>query len=248
MNQVRQRWLMLLLCLLLGLSVACGNAPRAAVVPTATAILSPAAKILQQAQQAALHDATFTITFTIAGVSNQGTGTLVTQGRTFELQLPEGTAAGQPVGLTVIGTGLGDATLLYVKLSTNTLWSTLNDGEDGYYVNYDTDILNYDELSNATLIGAATMNGQSTWHLHATATTQMYAEDGTLITVSGGEDLWLRQKDAFPVQVQKNLSGTGTAGDGTTANLQLQATYHFLTWNTGAAITLPDPSQIAASG
>jgi hypothetical protein len=225
--------------LMMGLS-ACGQA--------SSTTLSPAARILAQARDAPLHDAAFTISFTTDGATSTGTGIFTTNPIRFALNLTATGANGKAVQQQVIGDGVGSATFLYARLSGDPLWSTLDDGEDGYYVNYDTDILNYGALNKVTLVGAVTQDGQPTWHLRATATMQLFALDGTLLNVSGPEDLWVRQSDGMPVALSKNVSGPDTSGSGGSGTIGLQATYHFQKWNTGATITLPDPSQIAASG
>lgn len=233
------RWAIVGFVLLLGLS-ACGGHSSAAP--------SRAEQILLQARSASLHDATFTISFTTDGNTSTGTGIFTSNPIRFALHLTVKNASGNAVQQQVIGDGVGNATFLYARLSGDPLWSTLDDGEDGYYVNYDTNILNYDQLSKVTLVGADTVDGQTTWHLHATATMQLFALDGTLLPVSGPEELWLRQNDGMPVEITKNLSGPDTSGSGGSGTIGLQATYHFQKWNDGATITLPDPSQIAASG
>ena len=215
---------------------------------TTTTALSPGAKLLQQAQHIALRDATFTIDFTADRAHDVGTGALTTKPIRFALIVKHTDSASAPVTVNVIGYGVENAIFLYSRLNNSGLWSMLNDGADGYFVNYDTEILNYDQLSAAKLIGPATIDNQTTWHIQATVTMQLYAQDGTLIPSTGGEEIWLRQSDAFPVEIHKSVAGSGTASDGTQTNLSLQATYRFTTWNTGATVKLLDPSQIAASG
>jgi hypothetical protein len=234
------RWAALGLLLLVGLS-GCGG-------QTSSTTLSSAARILLQARSAKLHDTTFTIQFTTGGATSTGTGIFTSNPIRFALNLTVPDAKGKPTQQEVIGDGVGGAIFLYAKLKGDPLWSTLDDGEDGYFVNYDTDILNYDQLSSVTLVSAATMDGQTTWHLHATASMQLFALDGTLLPVSGPEEVWVRQSDGLPVAITKNVSGPDTSGTGNSATIGLQATYHFQKWNAGASVTLPDPSQIAASG
>lgn len=232
---IYQRWWLGLLVLLVA---ACGTA----------ASPSHAQQIMQQAHQAPLRDATFAVTFTADGASNTGSGILTTTPNRYQLTLLHTTPNEQIAHLLVMCNTTGKVIALFTKVVGDELWSTPNDGEDGTYDNFDTDILNYDQLRTVTLVGSTMLQGEAAWHLHATATIQLYDTDGILIPITGTEDLWLRQSDAFPLMVQKSFSGAAQVSDGTTEQMQLQAAYQFHAWNTGATITLPDESQTSASG
>ncbi len=145
---------------------------------------------------------------------------------------------------------VSDGDMLYDRLNTDPLWNILNDGDTGNYVNYDTDIVNYDALQAQTmqLIGAEKLDGVTTWHLRGPFTIPLFASDGNLVQVPGTEDLWLRQSDSLPVQIVKSAAKLYTADDGTQEHLVFTATYHFTAWNTGLTITPPGEGQIAASG
>lgn len=203
---------------------------------------------MRQAQHAHLRDASFTVAFTTAGASNTGSGTMTTTPARYQLLLIHTASNGQVAHLAVIDDATGTNVAFFAKQVGDALWSTLNDGEDGYFSNYDPAILNYDQLRGITFVGNDTSQGQAAWHLHATATIAMYASDGKLIPVNGTEDLWLRQADALPLMLQKSFSGITFDSDGATEPLQLQATYQFQRWNTGLTIALPEPGQFSASG
>jgi hypothetical protein len=235
----RQRFWFLVVVLLASFGMAaCGAAGGAPA-------LGPGGRIFAQAQRKGLNDATFTTTFLADGQHNAASGTTTTQPRRMQLT----------INLTVEGHAevlhiLGDGDTLFSRLNSDTLWSILNDADAGVYANYDTDIVNYDQMQPQAvqLIGTETLGGVATWHIRAPFTMPINAPDGALVPVPGTEDLWLRQSDSLPAQIMKAASKDYTADDGSHDQLVFTATYHFTAWNTGLTITPPGEGQIASSG
>ncbi len=215
--------------------VGCGGGTPANAAPSA------GARILAQARQANLRDAAFTTHFVADNQAQDGTGITTMQPLRMRLTLVKTTN-----GKTATTIVLSDRGTLYALLSGDTLWTVLNDPDLGIYVNYDTDIINYDhvEAASVQLSDSTPLNGVAAWHLHAHFIYPYNAPDGGLVQVPGTEDLWLRQRDSFPLKIVKTASQPYTASDGTPYTLAFSATYVFTGWNQGRTITPPRANQL----
>ncbi|MBA3825723.1 MAG: hypothetical protein H0X24_17725 [Ktedonobacterales bacterium] len=217
-------WLLALLCLM---CLGCGG-QTASGPSTVQRILGAAP----------LHDAAFTITFTTDSAHGTGTGTLTMDPALVALHLN----GNQHI---IIDT---PDDLIYGRLANDPLWSILNDVDNGVFTNYDVQVWQPGALQAPQLVGTETLDGSPTWHVRGGFVATMYDSTGNIVDAPGTEDVWLRQSDSLPVQLVKKAHLKGTSSTGLAFAVDLDATYHFTAWNRGATITLPDPSQIAASG
>ena len=165
----------------------CGGTPASA---------ASGARIFAQARHAGLRGAAFTTQFVADGQAQGGSGITTMQPSRMRLTLLRTTNG--KTDTTII---LADGNTLYELLSGDTLWTVLNDPDIGIYVNYDTNIINYDQVqaTSAQLSDSTPLNGIAAWHLHTRFTFPYNAPDGGLVQVPGTEDLWLRQLDSFPL-------------------------------------------------
>jgi hypothetical protein len=219
---------------LIALVAGCGGTP-------ANSTPSPGARIFTQARHGALRDAAFTIQFFADGQAQAGSGITTMRPQRMRLTLVRTTNG--KTDTTII---LADGDTLYALLSGETLWTVLNDPDIGIYVNYDTDIVNYDQMqaASAQLSDSVPLGGVPAWHLHARFTFPYIAPDGALVRVPGTEDLWLRQRDSFPLKIVKAATQPYTAVDGSQYTLTFRATYLFTGWNQGTTITPPSADQL----
>lgn len=225
-----------------------------------------ATTILQHAQNAGLHDATFTITITGTGGIMTGTttsdsntpftangkGQLTTTPKQVQIAFDNLSVAGFSTSAQVISTDQA----LYLKVPQLSKWIQA-DATQVSGLNNVNDALNYTLLQNVQLVGSETVNGVAAYHLRSTgqpATTANQAASGAAARTT---DLWLRQDNYFPLKIVTHVAaqgagdvsaangtpqvGSGTPVAGTTA---LDQTITFSAWNTGVTITAPSPSDI----
>jgi hypothetical protein len=126
---------------------------------------------------------------------------------------------------------------LYVKLGNQTKWTrytgpTVSNttseaaGQAAPYVS----LQNLAEMQHLQLVGTETVNGVSTYHLHATGNQTAHGQSATY-----SEGLWVSQSNYQPVKMM--LQAQTNVG-------QLAATATFSNWNGGQTITPPAASEI----
>ena len=205
--------------------------------------LSPAQSKLSLARHADLHDASFNVTYVADGAQRQGTGTLTLQPMREEF-IVAATSNGHQTQLDIVT----DDSEIFARVQGDTLWGQLNDTDDSPPINFDGNIINYNQLSQVVLESDTMLAGVHVWHLHATFSMGLYDPISDYVQLPGSEDLWIRQADGLPLREVKQVSGSTIGSDGTTYPLVYDATYDFTAWNTGVTISIPDPDQIAPSG
>lgn len=221
------------------LLVACGQA--AASPPS-----GPGVAILEKARQAALKDCAFEVTFKTDDVNGTGTGTLTRQPLMAHLRLKVH-SLGAVNAIEVI-TGPRDG---YSRLQSDPMWTELASDFAIDSVAIPNDLLGYDKLRDVRLIGQETINGAATWHISAAVTlTSILYDDPVTTKLEGTVDLWIRQSDAFPVQLIQRVAGRYAVpvGGERGAPLTYSATYSFSKWNSGGVISEPPPDQVVVGG
>jgi hypothetical protein len=207
---------------------ACGvGGLGASATPTAT---PTAAMILQQAKQAKVTDATFTMTLngTTSGTTFTGTGSgkLTTNPSrsdiTFNL-----TAAGLQIAFEMITDDATNTT--YTKYTSPAIlasdkWTKAASGAGGSPVDTSS-FTNYGDLANVTLVGKDTVNGEAVWHLKGSSSSA---------STPGSGDLYIRQDNYYPVKFDIQSTGA-TSGD---------ITLVFTAVNSGTTISLPPADQV----
>jgi hypothetical protein len=207
---------------------ACGvGGLGASATPTAT---PTAAMILQQAKQAKVTDATFTMTLngTTSGTAFTGTGNgkLTTNPNrsdvTFNL-----TAAGLQIAFESITDAATNST--YTKYTSPAIlatdkWKKSTSGAGASPVDTSS-LTNYGDLSNVTLVGKDTVNGAAVWHLKGSSAST---------SAPGTADLYIRQDNYYPVKLDVQSTGA-TSGDFTLV---------FTAVNSGITISLPPADQV----
>lgn len=205
--------------------------PVASKTPTASDILA-------QAKAAKLKDATYTIAIAFAATGLAGNITGAGDGKlTTHPQRSSSTINFSISNTTFAYEIITDGKDTYTKQRSEAKWSknavTLPVNPSGS--------LNYDLMQHPTLVGAETINGIATWHLKSTGQTTVTSATATAnptpTTVSGTEDIWVRQDNAYPVKIIIDASQVGG-----TATITTQ----FSAWDTGVTIALPTPDQITS--
>jgi hypothetical protein len=194
-----------------------------------------ATKILQNAKNANLKDATYSITapltinFSTSGTSAPTTVTLTGTGKlTTAKSTTTPSANDVSVSIPLIGSqnaieaitvnknlylNLGAlASLLGGTPSTAAQWLSVPIG------NTSINLLSYSNLKDLKYIGSETINGHSTWHIRGTlsvtgenATPTASSTSTAPISGSATEDLWIRQDNSFPAKMQMTFN-VSTAG------------------------------------
>ena len=207
---------------------ACGvGGLGASATPTAT---PTAAMILQQAKQVKVTDATFTMTLngTTSGTTFTGTGSgkLTTNPNrsdvTFNL-----TAAGVQIAFENITDAATNTT--YTKYTSPAFlasdkWKKSTSGAGGSPIDTSS-LTNYGDLTNVTLVGKDTVNGEAVWHLKGSSAST---------SLGGTVDFYVRQDNYDPVKL--NVQSTG-ATSGT-------FTIVFTAVNSGTTISIPPADQV----
>lgn len=206
-------------------------APGTNTTPTASDILA-------KAKAAKLKDATYTITIKVGSTNLAGNITGSGDGKlTTHPQRSSSTINFSVSNTTFAYEIITDGKDTYTKQRSEAKWSK---NAVTLPVN-PSDSLNYDQMKNPTLVGAETINGITTWHLKSvgqtTVTSATATANPTPTTVSGSEDLWVRQDNAYPVKIIIDASQVGG-----TATITTQ----YSAWDTGITIDLPAPDQITS--
>jgi hypothetical protein len=212
---------------MLALSACSVGGLGASATPTAT---PTAAMILQQAKQVKVTDATVTLTLngTTSGTAftGSGSGKLTTNPNrtdiTFNL-----TAAGLQIAFETITDAATNTT--YTKYTSPAIlasdkWKKSTSGAGGSPVDTSS-FTNYGDLTNVTLVGKDTVNGEAVWHLKGSSSST---------STPGSADLYLRQDNYYPVKFDIQSTGA-TSGD---------ITLVFTAVNSGITISLPPADQV----
>ncbi len=229
------------------------------LVVAASAPPSPS-KILQNAQNADLKDATYSITapltinFSAAGTSAPTTVTLTGAGKLTTAKSTTTPSANDiTMSVPLIGAqnaieaitanknlylNLGSlATLLGGAAPANAQWIAIPTG------NAQITLLSYSNMKNVKYIGSETIQGHATWHLRGTFATSQSAGTPTTggtsttpaVTGSATEDLWIRQDTSFPAKLQITFNAS-------TASLNLPTTT-----GTGTTGAMAAPAAVSGS-
>ena len=200
--------------------------------------------LLANAKHASLRDANFTITWTSGPNSASGTGELTltpVQRDDLELKLQLGN---QKAALDVVA----DGATTYAKQANETMW----DEEPTYATDINpvtetTHIIDYDRLHDAQLVDSAPIAGIPAWHIKGTLAINSPEIGGQILKLVGSEEIWLRQSDAFPLQITEHVAASGT-NNGEDYTINSTVSYTFVAWNTHLTITPPSPDLLNANG
>ncbi len=250
------------MCACMLMLVACAGSSSGSGSSTGSTTTAPpsATMIVQRAEQAPLHDATFTFTLngsassTTTTAATTGTGRLTTHPNRTDLTFP----AIQFQGITTSAEVIIDASSgnYYVKVPALPQWLKLNPSALGVDVGV-VSITDYSALQNLTFIAAETVNTIPTWHVRGTAQVANAGPGGSG-TVTRTEDLWFRQSDYYPVKITiQDVANGSTGGPASTPNptttptatatlaptvaaqVVLNETFTFTQWDSGITIALP---------
>ena len=209
-----------------------GAAPKPTPTPDARTILANAGKV-------EYNDLEFKMTIAssatgASAVSGDGSGVITKSPKrakiTFNL-----TSSGQQIAFDTIEDFDGNA--VYIKFSTALIpgiptdkWIKASAGGmlSSLTSAFDTSqITDFSRVSNATLKGAETVDGNQVWHLTGTE-----SSSGSSATV----DLYIRQDNNYPYKLVAHTAGTNAT----------DVTVTFTGINTGATVDLPPADQVVA--
>jgi hypothetical protein len=226
---------------------ACSGSPDSRTsITTGAAASSPssgtspqAQQILQRVQQANLQSANVKV---LASAASASRGTVSTSTGQITLHPARAQLSTSLSSVSSSGTTqrqaqeVYDDGYLYVKLSNQTKWTRYTGpnvnttseaaGQAAPYIS----LQNLAQMQNVQLVGTETINGVTTYHLHATGSQTANGQSATYT-----EGLWVSQSNYQPikmmVQAQTNVG-------------QMAATATFSNWNGGQTITPPAASEI----
>lgn len=207
-----------------------------------------AADIIKNAQNSNLKDTTFDAAFAIttSGIALNFTGT----GKaTQSPNRSEIVYTVSILGQSITSDTITDGNDTYTKTTpgTTTEWvKTTGSSGSSLGVN-SSDLTDFSQLSNATLVGTETVNGYQAYHLKGTVPDSTPtpgptpSATSTPSTSSTTEDLWIRTGNYYPLKVLVTLAdSSASSGSATTGTV----TFTFKTWNTGISIALPPANDV----
>jgi Predicted periplasmic protein (DUF2092) len=228
---------------------ACGGSPtsrtssatRAPVSSSSPGTSPQAQQILLRVQQASLQSANVNVLATETssgrGTVTSSTGQITRYPARAQLSTSLSSAATSSGTTQRQAQEVYDNGILYVKLGNQTKWTryawptvSSTTGEAPSQAAPYLSLQNLAQMQNVQLVGTETVNGVTTYHLHASGS---QAANGQSVTYTEG--LWVNQSNYQPVKmmVQEQTS----AG-------QLAATATFSKWNGGQTITPPAASEV----
>jgi len=213
------------------------STPGTTVIPTTTATAPDAHTILDRAEHAALKDTSFSITATAGGASGpvpsnvatvSGQGALTMSPHRTKIHFSAIGLFGVSAPADVI---IDEHQNVYAQVPPLNQWVKVDPTQLRLQLGT-LEILNYTDIQSPVVIGAETINGQQTWHVQGVVLAQSAGTARRL------EDVWVRQSDAYPVQIQIHTV-PDPAGTPTTDNRTLNVMLQFQQWDTGVTIDLP---------
>ena len=228
---------------------ACGGSPNSRTsTTTGAAASSPSAgtspqaqQILQRVQQANLQSANVNVlateTSASRGTVTTSTGKITLRPARAQLSTSLSSASTSSGTAQRQAQEVYDNGYLYIKLGNQTKWtrytkpnaSNTTSGAASQAAPY-ISLQNLAKMQNVQVVGTETVNGVTTYHLHATGS---QAANGQSVTYTEG--LWVNQSNYQPVKMMvQEQTGVG----------QLATTATFSNWNGGQTITPPAASEI----
>lgn len=205
----------------------CGVSGLGGAAPTAT---PSAAQIIQNAQNFKITDAIFTMTLngSFGGQSASGTadGKLTKSPARYDITFNL-TASGEQIAFETVSDGTSNS--IYTKFTQPSLLATgkwtKSSGGSGAGVFDPSQLTDYSQIKNVTLVGKDTVNGVAVWHLKGQTT-----DSGETAAI----DVYVRQDNYAPVQFKVQGSGSSS----------LSAVITFTAVNSGISIALPPADQV----